>query len=25
VAGVRVMPESLALGWQRLHDAWPGS
>jgi len=25
VAGVRVMPESLTVGWQRLHDAWvPG-
>jgi ATP adenylyltransferase len=23
VAGVRVMPESLAAGWERLHDAWP--
>ncbi|HTZ09765.1 MAG TPA: HIT domain-containing protein [Acidimicrobiales bacterium] len=25
VAGVRVMPESLAVGWGRLHGAWPGS
>jgi ATP adenylyltransferase len=23
VAGVRVMPESLAVGWERLHRAWP--
>jgi len=23
VAGVRVMPESLAVGWERLHGAWP--
>jgi diadenosine tetraphosphate (Ap4A) HIT family hydrolase len=23
VAGVRVMPESLAVGWERLHQAWP--
>jgi ATP adenylyltransferase len=23
VAGVRVMPESLAVGWERLHAAWP--
>jgi ATP adenylyltransferase len=23
VAGVRVMPESLAVGWGRLHAAWP--
>ncbi|HUY23617.1 MAG TPA: HIT domain-containing protein [Acidimicrobiales bacterium] len=23
VAGVRVMPESLATGWERLHDRWP--
>ena len=23
VAGVRVMPESLPVGWQRLHKAWP--
>ena len=23
VAGVRVMPESLAVGWERLHEAWP--
>jgi diadenosine tetraphosphate (Ap4A) HIT family hydrolase len=22
VAGVRVMPESLAVGWARLHEAW---
>lgn len=24
VAGVRVMPESLTVGWDRLHSAWPG-
>jgi ATP adenylyltransferase len=23
VAGVRVMPESLAVGWERLHQSWP--
>jgi ATP adenylyltransferase len=23
VAGVRVMPEPLSVGWQRLHEAWP--
>lgn len=23
VAGVRVMPESLGAGWERLHAAWP--
>jgi len=23
VAGVRVMPESLAVGWERLHTSWP--
>ena len=23
VAGVRVMPESLTVGWERLHGAWP--
>lgn len=23
VAGVRVMPESLVAGWERLHAAWP--
>jgi ATP adenylyltransferase len=23
VAGVRVMPESLAVGWERLHTVWP--
>jgi len=23
VAGVRVMPESLTVGWERLHSAWP--
>jgi ATP adenylyltransferase len=25
VAGVRVMPESLAVGWERLHTAWSAS
>jgi len=25
VAGVRVMPETLAVGWQRLHGAWPSA
>jgi ATP adenylyltransferase len=25
VAGVRVMPESLAVGWERLHRAWPAT
>jgi diadenosine tetraphosphate (Ap4A) HIT family hydrolase len=25
VAGVRVMPESLAAGWERLHHAWPSA
>jgi len=23
VAGVRIMPESLVVGWERLHRAWP--
>ena len=23
VAGMRVMPESLPVGWRRLHEAWP--
>jgi ATP adenylyltransferase len=23
VAGARVMPESLVVGWKRLHEAWP--
>jgi diadenosine tetraphosphate (Ap4A) HIT family hydrolase len=23
VAGVRVIPESLTVGWRRLHEAWP--
>ncbi len=25
VAGVRVMPEPLTVGWERLHRAWPGA
>jgi hypothetical protein len=23
VAGTRVLPETLAVSWQRLRDAWP--
>ena len=25
VAGVRVLPESLAVSWRRLHEAWPAT
>jgi diadenosine tetraphosphate (Ap4A) HIT family hydrolase len=24
VAGARVLPETLAATWQRVHEAWPG-